>query len=258
MFHILKTQKETVSHLRLQYLKSLPEFQDIMLEFLVVDAAYYSLKFNNELVGYTIVMTGNIMIEFYLVKEFSENRTLFFQQIIDDLSISSVYCKSFDYPLMKCCLQQNLKYKLRGHLYRNLYPGVEQLNSQIIARYADDSDMQFLEDQEDEVFEPKNRLSEFIESKGILIYSKEDSIVGCGFLTQIHPEFNYFDIGVWTNPEYRKQGIATQIILHLKDTCLDNGDIPICGCASGNVASQRTLEKCGFSSKHKLIEFVRT
>ncbi len=257
MLIILKINPESVEQLRVQYLKSLPEFQDIILEFLIEDSNYYSINQNNEVVGYVIVSTENILIEFYLQSSESLNRIEIFQQILKELSIKSVLCKSFDYALMKCCLQQSLHYKLMGHLYRNLYPGVEeQLDAKLESRFADYSDLPFLESQEDKVFEPKCRLSEFIESKGILMYSRNEKIVGCGFLTCVHPEFNYYDIGVWTNPDYRKQGIATQIILHLKDTCLENEKIPICGCANGNIASQKTLEKCGFSSRHKLIEFV--
>lgn len=258
MYYILKTQPESISKLRVHYLKSLPEFQDIILEFLIEDSNYYSINENNEVVGYVIVSPENILLEFYLQRPKSQSRIEIFKDILEELSIASVFCKSFDYALMKCCLEQSLHYKLRGLLYRNMYPGIEQLDSKINSRFADDSDLPFLKSQEDEVFEPKGRLSEFIKSKSILMYSKNEEIVGCGFLTCIHPEFEYYDIGVWTKPEYRNQGIATQIILHLRDTCMEEGKIPICGCASGNIASQKTLEKCGFSSKHKLIEFVNS
>ena len=40
------------------------------------------------------------------------------------------------------------------------------------------------------------------------------------------------------------------IISHLKESCLKAGYTPIAGCAADNVASRRTLERCGFMTKH--------
>ena len=50
-------------------------------------------------------------------------------------------------------------------------------------------------------------------------------------------------------------GYATLIISHLKETCLKAGYTPIAGCAADNIVSRRTLEKCGFMTKHCAIVF---
>lgn len=255
MFTLEKVPYKEIEQYRVNYLNSLPEFQDIILEFIIHDSVFYKIKSEGKEIGYCITDWEFTLIEFYLFDAKIPKRNEIFKKVLSKLEIKKVYCKSFDYVLMKCCLQENMKYRMMGHLYRNLYPGIENQELNIKARFADRSDIHFLLQQEDEVFEPKNRLEEFIEEKGIVMYAKKKRIVGCGFITRVHPDFEYVDIGVWTNPEYRRQGIATHIITHLKDTCLADNKIPICGCANSNKASQKTLEKCGFSSKHKLIEY---
>jgi RimJ/RimL family protein N-acetyltransferase len=123
-------------------------------------------------------------------------------------------------------------------------------------RFAEDADLPYLLRQNDEVFEPKHLLGSFIKNKGISLFEKDKIIAGCGFLTQIHSKYNYYDIGVWVNPEFRNRGYATQIVSYLKDYCLKNNVLPVCGCSAENIASQKTLAKAGFISTHELIEFT--
>jgi RimJ/RimL family protein N-acetyltransferase len=87
-----------------------------------------------------------------------------------------------------------------------------------------------------------------------LLY-KDDYIIGCGFLIQIHPDYKFYDLGIWVNPEDRRKGYALQIMLYMKALCLKNNWIPICGRDIQNIASQKTLEKAGFIGKHSLIEY---
>jgi len=74
-------------------------------------------------------------------------------------------------------------------------------------------------------------------------------------LIRVHADWDYYDIGMWVHPNFRKLGIATVIVSWLKDKYLKNNWKPICGCAIDITGSQKTLEKNGFVSKYKLIEF---
>lgn len=255
-YKIQRTDIDQLKEQRLEYLNSLPEFQDIFIEFMIPDAKCYVINNSNDIAGYSILDFENSLIEFFVYSKYSGDRNTIFDQVLQQLSVRKIYCKSFDYVLMKSCLERKFNYKTIGLLYRNLDKGGTYTDTNLRVRFADQDDVAFLSAQNDEVFEPVELLPQFINDKSILIYSRSDAIVGCGFLTRIHPDFNYFDIGVWTSPEHRKQGFATHIINHLKFTCLEDGNIPICGCAYGNISSQKTLEKCGFKSRHKLIEFT--
>ena len=69
-------------------------------------------------------------------------------------------------------------------------------------------------------------------------------------------------LGVWISypcpsgqRNFRCRNVGESVISHLKETCLKAGYTPIAGCAADNIASRRTLEKCGFMTKHCAIVF---
>ena len=86
----------------------------------------------------------------------------------------------------------------------------------------------------------------------ILMYEKDGVLLGVWIS---YPDKEILDVGMWVNPVFRRQGYATLIISHLKETCLKAGYTPIAGCAADNIVSRRTLEKCGFMTKHCAIVF---
>ena len=61
---------------------------------------------------------------------------------------------------------------------------------------------------------------------------------GCGYLIRVLPDKEILDVGMWVNPVFRRQGYATLIISHLKETCLKAGYTPIAGCAADNIVSK--------------------
>lgn len=255
MIKLNKSNLDELKFLRIEYLDSLPVFQDVFLEFIIKESDCYKLLSDNQPIGYVLVSSDNILLEYFIQSKYSTRSIDIFNLIVNDLSIRSVYCKSFDFQLLDCCLTNSLSYSLNGCLYRDFIDSGIQRNPDLSFRYANSADLPFLYQQDDEVFEPKELLDTYIRNKGIIILQLSDSILGCGFLTQVHPKYKYFDIGVWVNPENRMKGYATQIMLYLKDLCLNNDLVPICGCDIQNIASQKMLGGLGFISKHKLIEF---
>ena len=247
-----------VASLRKQYLNSLVKFQDIYLEFVIYDSVHYQLSSDNQVIGYAIVSDDNILVEFYIIDGFSGNATYYFHKLVQHLSIKGVYCKSFDYLLLNCCLVHSLPYKVMGHLHRDFADKELPLNEDLSFRYAGASDLPFLQLQNDEVFEPKALLKEFVEHKGIIILERANQIAGCGFLTQVVAEYPYYDLGVWVEPAYRRKGYAVQIMAKMIRLCHNNSWVPICGCDAANMASQEMLSKIGFISHYKLLEFDTT
>jgi predicted acetyltransferase len=108
-----------------------------------------------------------------------------------------------------------------------------------------------------ELFETERQLTDFIKNENVFEFYKNDVFVGCGMVLRTNPEWNYCDLGVWVKPSERGKNIGAQIILNLKEFAIRNNLKPSCGCAIDNVASQKTIEKSGFISKYKLINFIR-
>lgn len=255
MLKIIKTEIQKIADFRMDYLNSLPKFQELYLEIMVEESDYYLLTNNLCDVGYFIKTKSNILVEFYLVDEQIPDCSIVFNTIIRDYSIMSVYCKTFDSLLMDCCLLNSSKHQIIGCLFRDCFTTVDYPLTGLTKRYATMADYDFLILQEDGLYETPEELKHFVNGGNVIMFMDDSELYGCGYLIKIHAKWDYYDIGMWVTPRFRNKGIATGIISYLKQTCLMNSWKPICGCAYDNVGSKRTLEKNGFVSKHKLVEF---
>jgi RimJ/RimL family protein N-acetyltransferase len=255
MIILIEADNFTIQSLRNDYLESLPYFQEYFLEQLIETSLLYKIESNNESIGYAIKSSDDIFLEFYMKEEWIGSSHTIFPRIIKDLAIKHIYCKSFDSLLRDCCLMQGYSYSVIGALFRDIVETTDIDYSELSFRYADLNDLPFLQNQEDEVFEPLDNQLMYIESNSILMFYRNNEFVGCGFLTKVHPQFNYYDVGLWTDPACRNQGIGTKIIAYLKKLCFEKKGVPICGCEISNEASIKVLHKNGFVSRHKIIQF---
>ena len=252
---IIKTDLENILSLRNDYLDSLAEFQELYLELMLVESSYYIMFSENESLGYIIINKENILIEYYLTDKFVPYCFEYFIAITNKLNITKVYCKSFDYLLLKSCIMFSNSYKLFGTLFRDYYITEAFHTNDISVRIALETDLPFLLEQTDELYESPEELIRFVKQQNVLLFQLDNCLMGCGYIIKVHKDWNYYDIGMWTNSKYRRQGIGSYIISYLKQLCINNKWLPICGCAIDNIASKKTLEKNGFISKHNLIEF---
>lgn len=98
-------------------------------------------------------------------------------------------------------------------------------------------------------------LDDQIAKKEIFVLYSKDILIDAGLAVKVFPSLNYYDIGMVVDEKYRNKGVGSVIITKLKEYCCCNNFIPICGCWYYNYASQKTLEKCGFISKHRILKF---
>lgn len=258
MITTIKTSFNDIEQARKSHLGSLPVFQDYYLELLCSQSEPHLILVSVQVAGYMLIAPDNRLVEFELNARYYQFASQILNSIIRLFKIKQIYCQSFDALLLSSCLENNFSHETIGLLYRDMAQNNDLSIPDISYRYANINDLPFLLSQDDEVFEPKELIRDFITKKNILFFEKNNQVLGCGFLTLTHPSWNYCDIGVWVNPQFRRQGIACHILTVLKKMCIENNDIPLCGCDVNNINSQKTLAKCGFASKHKLIVFKTT
>ena len=255
---IEKVTFEKIKKYRTDYLNSLPEFQELFLEIMITDSEFFLLQTDNVNIGYAVKNSDNVLIEFYVVNKYVSSSNEFFWQVLKDLSISEVYCKSFDFLLFDNCLLNSFPYKVIGVLYRDYVALFVETDEKITMQKSDFSSVNFLLNQDNsikELFETEEQLLKFINNENVFEFYRNDEFIGCGMVLRTNPDWNFCDLGIWVNPSKRGYGFGAQIILKLRAFAIKNEMNPSCGCAIENVASQKTIEKSGFVSKHKLIEF---
>ncbi len=255
---IIQSNLEQIKAWRNNYFRSLTLFQELYLELMIIDSDHYLLQESNTTIGYAICRRDGILIEFYLLDATVPECSVYFKQVIEELSVKNVYCKSFDHLLLNCCLLQSYPYSLLGVLYRDHHIQRSQTNTDLIMKRADRSSVEWIMKQDDtikELFETEDQLRLFIQNDDVFLFLINDRLVGCGTVLKTHKDWDFCDLGVWVHSRFRKRGIATSILSKLRLFAVEKGLTPSCGCAIDNIASQKAIEKSGFISKYKLISF---
>lgn len=255
MIRFYKADYCDIEVLRNKYFSTIYEAQELFLELIVKQSDYYIIKDEN-VIGYCIMLSDQTLVEYFVANNEIKHVEQIFKKVIEDLSVKRVYCKSFDSILLKCCLNYALSYKIEGLMFRDFYDTRPDRMAEFNIRKAIVNDIPNLLQYTDELYESEEELYLLVMGGNIFMYHLESQLIGCGFLIRTMDNRMFYDIGMWVNSAYRRKGFATRIVAHLKEYCLENNMVPICGCAVDNQASRKTLEKNGFFSKHDLIEFT--
>lgn len=255
---IEKTTVDKIKKYRTEYLNSLPEFQELYLEIMLNNSDFYLLYSDDIEIGYIIINADNILIEFYVKNNYIPSSNEILRQVVKDLSVTDIYCKSFDSLLLSICLLSSFQYSVIGLLYRDYLEPLIMLDSRIKFKKANSSSIRLFKSQDEsikELFETEEQLTNFINNENVFEFYKNDEFVGCGMIIRTHYDWDFCDLGVWVNPLKRGEYIGSQIILIMRDFAIKNKLIPSCGCAIENLASRRIIEKSGFVSRYKMINF---
>ena len=109
---IIKTKIDKIEEFRIDYLNSLPEFQELFLELMISNSEAYLLQIDNKDIGYAIVNNDHILIEFYVINRYISSSYDIFNQAVNELSINEIYCKSFDSLLLSNCILSSFSYSV--------------------------------------------------------------------------------------------------------------------------------------------------
>ncbi len=250
----ISKQNELMVNWRKLYFQSCYEGQELFVEQKVMDSKAFSIVIGLKPIGYFIVYDSKIILEFFLEKKFLHLQDQVFSHLIQIKAFSKAWIKTFDPLFLKMANMFGEKNRGIGLLFRDTNSTETKLKKEMVFKKANLEDMDIVTSFKWDFFDNQQDMEYFFKKGTYLFYVKHE-FVGIGTLMQIHPLEPFFDIGVCVKPDYRKRGFGAQIVLQLKNHCLENNRKPICGCAFENVASKKTLEKAGFISRHALIEF---
>lgn len=243
-----------IYELREKYINNLPYAQEFYIEDMVKKSICYQIYLNNNLVGYFFVNSEKVLVEFYLEKKEMTKSQYIFKFLIEKEYFTTAEAKSFDYLLMALCLDFKKNSSCTGYLFRDFnnvncpLSTYDNLHFQI----AEQEDMEKItEISEDFFLELENNI---YRQEVFTLYSNH-SLLGAGICQKTFGSSKYYDIGMVVSKEHRNKGVGTYIISKLKEHCLSNDLVPICGCWYYNYPSKRTLEKAGFITNHRIVRF---
>jgi RimJ/RimL family protein N-acetyltransferase len=85
-----------------------------------------------------------------------------------------------------------------------------------------------------------------IKNGEIYLLRSQDMLIGVGFVSPLGRTPDYADIAMIIDGRHRMQGFAVQLVKQLIQISLHKGLIPTALTSPQNIASRKTLEKCGF------------
>lgn len=259
MVQLIPSTQDILKSWRDQYFDSLPYAQDMHSESMISwmpGVAGYTISRNDTHAGYVILNNSGELVEFYIQSDLLTQKEAIFSEVIRQLDIKSVYCKSFDQVLLSCCHKFFTSSKLVGYLFQeySAHPSI-MLDDTVNVRLATIDDVPFLNSFDNEMLDEGEEIDPYVKNNSVYMFMKGEELIGCGYLFNVIQGRKHYDVGMWINQAYRQKGYGAQIIAYLMRYCFENGFIPTAGCEESNTASRRTLEKCGFISKLCLINF---
>ncbi|URZ04314.1 hypothetical protein CLROS_028100 [Clostridium felsineum] len=245
---------EEIYNERELYIKSLHFAQEQYLEQIVKKCDVYIIEIESKIKGYFCVNNDKVIYEFYLDVEALKFSQYIFKTIIENGYFTSAECKSYDSLFMSLCLDFHKKASCSGYLFRDFYDTEISLSGfeKLKFRQAELRDVSKIDDINYDFFQ---RLEEQIVKGEIFVLYSNEVLLGAGVIQKVFHSTNYYDIGMIVNKNYRNRGIGTYIITKLRQIACNKKLEPICGCWYYNYASKKALEKAGFISKHRILNF---
>lgn len=243
--------------LRNEYLDTLSDAQELLLEVLVTSAQAFLLQTRHgKICGYALVHDKHTLLEFHLHAEHWVFGETSLQQLIKTLGLQRAWVKSFDSLLLSSALAQHTSLRNMGLLVRDYVPRALPNSSRFpyTSRVANQQDLQRLLAVDQQVFTVQERLEHVLSLGQMRIFEQGTFTVGFGILRPVVEGRRDVDVSIAIDRPFRGRGYATFVFRDLVEECLTAGYRPICGCASANQASRHLGERIGMIARHRLLE----
>lgn len=226
---------------------------ELYVELLVPTSAACDLRVPEGPAGHVLVTPDGTLIELALTAAGCRRKEELFLELCQALRIRRAFCYSFDSTLISVCVASGAAAVAHGMLWRDYVPG--QFASLPSLRPAVERDIEAILPHRENLFDTEEQVLEWVRSGWTYVLDEGKELVGVGLCSPVWPGTPQRDVGVMVHPARRGLGHGQRIIASLAERCLRQGLVPTAGCAQDNVASQRTLLRAGFVSRHSVIRF---
>ena len=250
---IEKTNTDECMDLIEKHVYSLANPLDSWLEEQLFLADKYLIRLKDEAIGYCAVIAETINF-FFVQSEHFEYAPRALEQAVCELGVEKIFVMSQDSGLCALMIEWDYEMERSGCFF------VDSGRSVIRTYKAQDAGFRkaVLEDCENirqfagDFFEDENSeylsLEEKIENQTIFVLEENGELLGAGIVQRGRICRDYISIGMFTNKEHRKKGVAKTILLNLKDYVYSLGKKPAAGCWYYNTLSRKSLESAGMTA----------
>ena len=233
-----------------KHIYSLPFPIDSYLEDEMFNSDLYEILLDNKTVGYYAIVAETLNY-FYVSKPYYVKAPNIFEDVINKHRIKKVMVISNDPQMNVLLVEWDYEIERAGCFFIDSEEDVDKSNKipNAVFRVANINDIERIYNVCGDFFdEPSGgfqTLEDRIKADTIFILEESNILYGCGIIEKQAVLKHYTSIGMFTNPNYRKLGVAKTILLSLKDWVYKNNLIPVSGCWYYNTLSRKSLESAG-------------
>lgn len=230
-----------------KYVNSISIPYDDFLENFILESQFYTITEAGQKIGY-FALNEKLLTQFYLIREYRHRKDIF-DMLFEKYHIKKAFVPSTDSLFLSLATHRAREVSLQAYHFWDSGRKVEE------GRYHG-LKLATMEDLE----RIKNLCGDFFEdyemeisSEHLYILEEGDNLLGIGVFIENKIMRECAGTGMFTNPDFRNQGVGRSIILELKKKAYDMGLTPVPGCWSGNTLSKKTLESAGYISISNLV-----
>lgn len=241
-----------IHHLIQEYTQTLSSPFDSFLEQHILSSDFYVFFDSVKEAGYYAIHQGQLLTQFYIRTSYLKFAQELFDQVIENHDVKSLFVPTCDELFVSLALDKDFPIAKQAYFFQDSrldLPENESLKGDIWGPAT-------LHD----LLPMQEMCGDFLDQYEIRITNGElftfyrgTVLLGVGVLEKSKMLKGLASIGMFTNENYRKQGIGRNIILKLRNWCYRHQLTPICGCWYYNEASKRTLESAGMITRTRLL-----
>jgi len=223
----------------------------------VIESSHYKMMTRDEIVGFFAIHENSTITLFYVFAPYANQAQELFTRVKKYESVTSAMVATGDEFFLSHCFDNFAK--IEKQAYFAIYSEKEipeKRKKALKLRVADiDRDCETLKlsgDFLDGIIKQLRDGADFIE---VYIVEYAGNVVGFGVIDYGRVLRDVSSIGMYVCEKYRQQGIAANILEHLKRICFEKGYRVLSGCWYYNHHSKKSMESAGAYSRTRLIKF---
>jgi len=223
----------------------------------VLQSNHYKMVINDEIAGYFAIHKKNTIMLFNVFPPYANHSQELFARVKKHEEVTNAMVATGDEVFLSHCFDNFAR--IEKQAYFSIYTEKSvppERKKALKLKLADiDKDCEILKLSGDFLDDIIEDLRDGAKHMNVYIVEYEGSVVGFGVIDYGRILKDISSIGMYVCEQYRRQGIAANILEQLKLISIENGCRAFSGCWYYNHNSKKSMESAGAYSKTRLIRF---
>lgn len=223
----------------------------------VIESNHYKMMVSDEIIGFFAIHENSTITLFNVFVPYANQAQELFARVKKYESVTNAIVPTGDEFFISHCFDNFAKIEKQAYFATYTENGIpEERKKALNLRLADiEKDCETLRLSGDFLNDQIKQLREGADFLEVYIVEYCGNVVGFGVIDYGRVLKNVSSTGMYVCEQYRQQGIAANILEHLKRICFEKGYKVLSGCWYYNHNSKKSMESAGAYAKTRLIRF---